>query len=177
MRKVIIAVAFLFSSVFAVAQVPTSGNVFFGYTYYNTPLSSAGRASLNGWEASVEGKVLPLLGVVADFSSNYGSENFLIVTCPVSVTNCTLGTSSESVSEENYLFGPRLSISVGKFRPFAEGMIGAGHVNAHVAGSSTSFASALGGGLDYRLFHFLESRAGASRCQNAIPRCLSCHRA
>jgi hypothetical protein len=38
----------------ASAQVPTSGNVFFGYSYYNTtPLTFAGiinRQSLNGWE-------------------------------------------------------------------------------------------------------------------------------
>jgi hypothetical protein len=39
----------------AVAQVPTSGNVFFGYSYYNTDLLSIDRANTNGgkhrWKA------------------------------------------------------------------------------------------------------------------------------
>jgi hypothetical protein len=42
-------------------------------------------------------------------------------------------------------------MSVGKIRPFAEVLVGAGHVNAGIAGSNTSFASAIGGGLDYRI--------------------------
>jgi hypothetical protein len=42
-------------------------------------------------------------------------------------------------------------MSVGKFRPFAEVLVGAGHVNAGIAGSDTSFASAFGGGVDYRI--------------------------
>jgi hypothetical protein len=54
----------------ATAQVPTSGNVFFGYSYYNTDLSSIDRANTNGFEASFEGKVIPFLGFVADFDSH-----------------------------------------------------------------------------------------------------------
>jgi hypothetical protein len=42
-------------------------------------------------------------------------------------------------------------VSVGKFRPFAEALFGAGHVNAGFAGSDTSFATGLGGGLDYKI--------------------------
>src|SRR5271166_1874068 len=67
------------------AQVPTSGNVFFGYSYYNTDLSSIDRANMNGWEASLEGKVVPFLGFVADFDGHYGSQNFAPVVCPVGV--------------------------------------------------------------------------------------------
>lgn len=51
--------------------------------------------------------------------------------------------------EYNMLFGPRVSFSIGKLRPFAEAMVGVGHVSG--AGSDTSFATALGGGLDYRI--------------------------
>lgn len=47
--------ALLVFSGLASAQVPTSGNVFFGYSYYNTDLASINRASLNGWEGSLEG--------------------------------------------------------------------------------------------------------------------------
>ena len=147
MRKfACIGLAVLFLAGLASAQVPTSGNIFFGYSYYNTDLSPIDRANANGWEGSLEGKVLPFVGIVVDFSGYYGSQNFPIV-CPPG-GGCTFNAN---VNEHNVLFGPRVSGSVGKFRPFAEAMFGFGHVNANAAGSDTSFATALGGGLDYRL--------------------------
>jgi hypothetical protein len=76
MRKSgLIVFALLLLADLASAQVP-SGNVFFGYSYYNTDLSSIDRANTNGWEASVEGKILPFIGFVADFDAHYGSQNF-----------------------------------------------------------------------------------------------------
>jgi opacity protein-like surface antigen len=135
----------------ASAQVP-SGNVFFGYSFYNTDLSSIDRANTNGWEASVEGKVIPFLGFVADFDSHYGSQNFS-VSCPVIPVggggSCSFNAD---VTEHNFLFGPRMSLSVKRFRPFAEALFGGAHVDANNgAGSNTSFATALGGGLDYKI--------------------------
>lgn len=141
----IVLVTFLFAG-FANAQIPR-GNVFFGYSYYNTDLSSIDRANTNGWEASLEGKIVPFVGIVADFDSHYGSQNFP-VGCPAGVV-CTVNAS---FTERNYLFGPRVSVSVAKFRPFAEALFGAAHVSANNGiGSDTSFATALGGGLDYKI--------------------------
>jgi hypothetical protein len=131
------------------AQIPTGGNIFLGYSYYNTNLSSIDRANLNGWEGSLEGKMLPWVGIVADLSGHYGSQNFPTL-CPVIPSPCP--AVNLKVNEYNALFGPRVSVSVGKIRPFAEVMIGVGHVSAHSAGSDTSFATAVGGGLDYHLF-------------------------
>ncbi|HEY6767512.1 MAG TPA: hypothetical protein VI386_22370 [Candidatus Sulfotelmatobacter sp.] len=139
-------VAVILSS-FATAQVPTSGNIFFGYSYYHTDISAIDTANTNGWEASLEGKVLPFVGIVADFSQHYGSENFPGF-CSLGVGGCPFNVN---VHEQNYLFGPRVSASVGPVRPFAEALFGAGHVNANGAGSDTSFATAIGGGLDYRI--------------------------
>jgi opacity protein-like surface antigen len=143
------AVSFVFCGA-AMAQVPTSGNVFFGYSYYSTDLSSIDRANTNGWEASVEGKIIPFLGVVADFDSHYGSQNF-----PgggVCGLTCTPTVFNADVTEHNFLFGPRVSFSVGKFRPFAEALFGGAHVDVNNGvGSNTSFATALGGGLDYKI--------------------------
>jgi opacity protein-like surface antigen len=157
MRKTLgIAFMLFVFATLAAAQVPTSGNVFFGYSFYNTDLSSIDRANTNGWEGSLEGKVLPFVGIVADFSGHYGSQNFPAA-CPVSIPNCNASINF-NFSEHNVLFGPRVSASVGKFRPFAEAMVGAGHVNVNGAGSDTSFATALGGGLDYKLFHLLAWR-------------------
>jgi hypothetical protein len=149
MRKIgFVLFALLVLSGLAGAQIPTSGNVFFGYSFYNTDLSSVNRANTNGWEASVEGKVIPFLGMVADFDSHYGSQNFSVA-CPG--VGCPL-TVNANITEHNFLFGPRVSVSVGKFRPFAEALFGAAHVNVNNGvGSDTSFATALGGGLDYKI--------------------------
>lgn len=148
MRKVVIIAFILSFAGLAAAQVPTAGNVFFGYSYYNTDLSSVDRANANGWEGSLEGKWLPWVGIVADFSGHYGSQNFPTA-CPVEPGVCTFNTD---FSEHNVLFGPRVSVGVGRFRPFAEAMFGVGHVSLKAGGSDTSFATALGGGLDYRIF-------------------------
>ncbi len=160
MREVAVIVSsILLLSGLALAQIPTSGNVFFGYSYMNTDVSSLGRAGMNGWEATVEGKVLPFIGIAADFSSYYGSPTFPEPVQPVCSLPCPVPTPGNySASEEHYLFGPRVSISVSKFRPFAEALIGAGHINWHSAGSSTSFATAIGGSLDYKLLRILAWR-------------------
>ena len=152
MRKIgWIAFVMLLSAGLANAQVPTSGNVFFGYSYYNTGLSSIDRANTNGFEASFEGRVLPFLGFVADFDSHYGSQNFPPPVCPGPLP-CLPMEINANVSEQNFLFGPRVSFSVGKFRPFVEGLFGGAHVNVNNGvGSDTSFATALGGGLDYKI--------------------------
>jgi hypothetical protein len=150
MRKIgLIVFAVVLFAGLASAQIPTSGNVFFGYSYYNTDLSSIDRANTNGWEASVEGKLIPLVGIVADFDSHYGSQNFPGA-CRVTGVGC--GTIHADITEHNFLFGPRVSVSVGKLRPFAEALFGAAHVSTNNGGDSdTSFATALGGGLDYKI--------------------------
>jgi opacity protein-like surface antigen len=151
----ITAVLFLFAGL-ANAQVP-SGNVFFGYSYESTNTSAFGpnvitstvtRPNLNGWEASFEGKVLPWIGIVGDVAGHYGSENF------TEATPNGLVTTNVTGHEQEYLFGPRLSVPVGNFTPFAEAFVGVAHI--HTGGtlptpSNTSFAYAVGGGLDYKI--------------------------
>jgi opacity protein-like surface antigen len=146
MRRIVIIVGslFLFASA-ASSQVP-SGNVFVGYSYYNADLSSLGRSNLNGWNGSVEGKVLPWVGIVADVSGHYGSES-VATFCQGQLCS----SSSINIHENDFLFGPRVSVSVGKIRPFAEALFGGGHISTNGAGSDTSFATALGGGIDYHL--------------------------
>lgn len=151
MRKLAISAIILLFGGIASAQIPTSGNVFFGYSYYNANLNGD-RNNLNGWEGSVEGKVLPLIGIVGDFDGHYGSENFTVC----NGFDCVIFNAD--VTQHNYLFGPRASVSAGKFRPFAELLIGASHADAHLFGSDTSFATAVGGGLDYKLIKLVAWR-------------------
>jgi hypothetical protein len=146
----------------AAAQIPTSGNVYVGYSYYNTDFSGS-RGSLNGWEGSLEGKLFPFIGIVADLSANYGSLNFpqvcLTSPCP---------PVSASTHILNVLFGPRVSFSVGKFRPFAEVEIGASHATTHGFGSDSSFATAVGGGLDYTLIKLVAWRIAGDYVRSSL---------
>ena len=138
----------------AAAQVP-SGNIYVGYTYYNADFSS-NRGDLNGFQATLEGKVAPMLGIVADFTGHYGSLNL-----PVLCSLCTPNTTaSANAHQYEVMFGPRVSLPAGKFRPFAEFEVGVGHVTTSgsateanvIPTSDTSYATALGGGLDYKIF-------------------------
>ncbi|HZQ22033.1 MAG TPA: outer membrane beta-barrel protein [Terriglobales bacterium] len=138
MRKFVVALfSFFLFSVAAGAQIIPKGNVFGGYSYNRVDLGGGDHSGFNGWAASLEGKVFPLVGIVADFSGYSKSPNGI------------------STKEYNFLFGPRVSMSIGNLRPFAEALAGAAHVNSTVLGSSTSdtnFAYALGGGVDYKFF-------------------------
>ncbi len=152
MRKLIGIIVILAGfATLASAQIPTAGNIFAGYSYYSTDVA-ARRSGLNGWDGSLEGKIFPFVGIVADISANYGSLNFTPpgVACPTS--GCP---SNISTHVDNVLFGPRASFSVGKIRLFAEALFGVGHASTNGLGSDTSFASGLGGGLDYRVFHII----------------------
>jgi len=122
------------------AQIPTKGNVFFGYSYDRTPVASNDTTSLNGWDASLEGKFLPWIGLVVDVDGHYGNHNF--------------GGTTADVAAHNVLFGPRVSVSYSRFRPFGEFLVGVGHISRSkgISDSDTSFVDAVGGGLDYRLF-------------------------
>jgi opacity protein-like surface antigen len=156
-KALFIGCAVLVFASLATAQVPTSGNVFFGYSYNNADWFSSGRSNLNGWTGSLEGKIFPHVGLVADFSQSFGSANLLIL-CPG--INCPI-LESVSAHEYNMLFGPRVSFSVGKLRPFGEALFGVGHVGSNGAGSNTSFATGLGGGIDYRIFRPIALRLEA----------------
>jgi hypothetical protein len=157
MRK--LALLFFFTlliSLSAWAQIPTKGNAFFGYSYANTAISQGDSGSLNGWDASLEGKLFPWVGLVVDIDGHYGSRGY-VINCPG--IGCPI-VASANIAEHNFIFGPRVSVTVSRFRPFGEVLIGAAHVNRSngISDSDTSFANALGGGLDYKVFGPLWAR-------------------
>jgi hypothetical protein len=137
----------------AAAQIPRSGNAFFGYSYARGHVSTGtnqGGINANGWEGSVEGKFLPWLGVVADLDWHYGDRRLNCTTSPT----CTSGTALTTGSRHNFLIGPRASTSLGKYTPFAQLLFGASLQTNSGAGSTnsdTAFATAFGGGVDYKL--------------------------
>jgi hypothetical protein len=129
----------------ASAQIPTKGNVFFGYSYDRTSITSNDTSNLNGWEATLEGKFLPWIGAVVDVDGHYGSHTYY---CPG--VGCPLNAN---ISAHNVLFGPRVSVQVKRFRPFGEFLVGVGHISRSngISDSDTSFVNGLGGGLDYKI--------------------------
>ena len=143
MSKFALVACILLLAGLATAQIPTSGNVFLGYSYYDSNFAQ-NRSGLSGWQGSLEGRVFPFVGIVADFSGNYGTVNFPAPT---------------RTHVDNFLFGPRVSVSVGSWRPFVEALFGVGHVSTNGLGSDNSFATAIGGGLDYRIIRPIAVRA------------------
>jgi opacity protein-like surface antigen len=147
MRKAFAAVAIvLLFSLVGSAQLLPKGNVFVGYSYTRADFGGGDKGNLNGWDGSLEGKIFPFVGIVADLNGNYGGRD--IPTVPIHV----------DLKEYNFLFGPRVSVSVGKVRPFAHVLIGAAHESLSASGfsdSDTSFATALGGGVDYKLMRMV----------------------
>src|SRR5262249_4163610 len=132
----VIALLCLLAARAALGQIP-KGNVFVGYSYARsdvlpasnpTIMPSAVRANLNGWDGSLEGKVFPFVGIVVDISGQYGGQDFRFACEAIPSPPCT-GQAHVNSTLHNYLFGPRISVSVGKFTPFAHALFGASHIS------------------------------------------------
>jgi hypothetical protein len=104
--------------------------LFGGYSYMRTASPSF---NLNGWELAGQYKVTDWLGGVGDFDGHYGSPNGF------------------STSLHTFLFGPEVSWPA-RVSPFAHVLFGGAHVSSG-SFSDTSFAMAVGGGIDTRLIH------------------------
>lgn len=127
-------------------------NVFVGYSYNHFNLAQGfaiqNSPNFNGYTVSGEGQIFPFLGIVGDISSYYGNGTGAGPLCPSPL--CSGGSVNYKIHEQNYLFGPRVSVSVGRFTPFAHGLVGISHTSSSSA-SDTSLASGFGGGLDWKL--------------------------
>ena len=80
----------------------------------------------------------------------------------------TIALTNLDMSEHNFPFGPRVSFSAGRFRPFAHVLFGASHININGFESDTSFGSAYGGGLDYRVKGRFTGDSKAITCKRAF---------
>jgi Outer membrane protein beta-barrel domain len=145
------------------AQLP-GGSVYVGYTYLTSgslssgPLTS-GRdlSNLNGFNVSGELKLLPWISGVAEYGGNFGTER-VTPFCEAIASPCPPFQANTHI--QTFLFGPRASVSIGRFRPFSHVLLGGAHLGESGSGSTpastfthseTGFATALGGGLDYKL--------------------------
>jgi hypothetical protein len=145
MRAIAGAMLLLIFSSLAGAQVPKA-NVFVGYSFMSADVPGASqRENLNGWEASVEGKVLPFLGIVADGSGYYGTSATPVCIVAPGLFAC----SPVSGNIHTALFGPRVSASFHGIRPFAHVLVGLGALSG--INSDVSLASGFGGGVDVKI--------------------------
>ena len=144
MARSLISLLFLLLPLSVYAQ---GGNVFLGYSYLNVKSPAGDRSNQNGWNGSFEGKVLPFVGIVADISGHYGQQT--IPSCTVAFSDCV--PVDVRTNQHTFVFGPRVSVSVGKITPFAHYLVGAGHISVKNGGSDTSLAQTVGGGIDYKL--------------------------
>jgi len=150
-KTIAIVFALMLVTTAGFAQIPSFGNIFVGYSYNRADTGLDNRGNLNGWEGSLEGKFLPFVGMVADVSAQYGT---LRAPSGVGFGGFQGGSFDTKTRVQSYLFGPRVSFSVGKIRPFAHILIGASHLHESTSFSSnseTDFADAIGGGIDYHL--------------------------
>lgn len=140
----------------AAAQSLSASNVFAGYSFVGANLISGQHANLNGWAISAEKKFLPYVGVVADFSGDYGSKNLpTSAPCPNSQAQCLVNSS---VSEHFFQGGLRGSFVVSRVRPFVEVLFGAVHSSENGPGVSNSrnlFTETFDAGFDCRVTHRL----------------------
>jgi len=126
-----------------------NGNYQFGRNY-----------NLNGGGGGVVYNFTHMIGIKADFQG-YASQTKTIIIPPGNPFLPAGGAASVSGNLFTYMFGPVVTINRGKFRPFAEGLVGAAHSNVYknafnaltftgVSGapSNNAFAAAAGVGFD-----------------------------
>jgi opacity protein-like surface antigen len=146
-----------------------SSGLTFGSSTGSEGIRSAGRASLNGWDASASLRLSHWLRMAADVRAGYGS---------VPVDFFTLlgsGKGKVNTNLHTYLFGPRASVSVGRLAPFGQALFGVAHQSipasasiSNVAQQQNAFAFDLGGGVDVRLVSRVAWRVQADYLQTKL---------
>jgi len=138
---------------------------------YGLPPGSL-KHSLIGWNGSLEAKVLPFLGFVADASGHYGNETISsLLFCRVFVPPPAMPNCTENHDVNLYAFtgGPQVSLPLGRFRPYAHALFGAALFRdvspTPYRQSSTSFADELGGGVDVSIIPRVAWRVQADDLQ------------
>jgi hypothetical protein len=158
MRRILLlgAVLLILLPVAAVGQVLPKVTLFGGYTYMRDKQNGGSSFGLNGWDVSLEGKSFLWLGWVTDVSQQYGH--------PFAVDE----------KQTMALFGPQLSIPhIPRAVPFVHALFGVVHGTHSLSGigisgssslcpvqgcpagvsalTGTSFATAVGGGVDVKV--------------------------
>jgi opacity protein-like surface antigen len=138
MRALILVTTILVAAL-AFSQETPKAEIFGGYS----AKVQEGMDVASGWEGSATGNVNRWLGVTADVSGYYRTD--------------------DGVSQRNYnfLFGPRVTYRTEKLSPFGQVLFGVAHErvgNDSANITDNAFAMVVGGGLDYNLKKHLAVR-------------------
>ncbi len=170
MRRLTIVIAMLVAvATFAAAQETPKVDVFAGYSLFhfddqglqdnlNTAFPGCCNFTkiLHGWEGAVQYNINKTFGVVADFSGHYGP--------PIEV----VGGPSVDAAAYNVLFGPQVNLRGKRFSGYAHTMLGFNRIRIDAIPApvnsptftQTSFAWAIGGGLDLNASKLISIRLG-----------------
>jgi opacity protein-like surface antigen len=147
-RAFSLALLFLCLAPVVKAQETPQYQVFVGPSYAREDLTDIKFINGIGWHASLDGTANSWLSAVFDFSGYYSSPKVNVgLSTPIPINS----------SDYLYLAGPRFTYRKWqRLTPFAEALLGAStfrftasRVGLTNAVSSTAFAAALGGGVDY----------------------------
>lgn len=165
-----IAGALLLFACGAQARVPRRYAVFGGYLWRadivprtlnfspsGAPISIPTVGALEGWNGSFEANFFHVLGAVADVSGSYGSYGATLG-CEA-ILGCIPVSGNVNSRLYTVLFGPQISVSLWRLTPFVHALFGVAHLSQNpqlaalggLSSSETSFADAIGGGLDFRI--------------------------
>ena len=121
--------------------------------------------SLNGWNGSLEAKVLPVLGIVADFSGHYGNATTDLF-CSQYSSPFSCYANNTNVSSYTLAVGPQVSLRLGRFEPYAHALFGGALYRDPM--SHTSFADILGGGINVSVISWVAWRVQADAVQTRL---------
>lgn len=130
------------------AQDAPRVEIFGGPSYARLDISDIKYVNAIGWHTSFFENVNSWFGAGVDVSGHFSSPKF-----DVGVPNAPLPVDA---AVNTYLYGPRISFRRWQhFTPYLEGLVGAANIRFTPRGlnnvSSTTFATALGGGIDYAI--------------------------
>lgn len=123
--------AIVVSSALCIGQERKGVDVFGAFSYMPTDLSltTDGAAGISGWNASATIPTGTPLGMVFDFAGYYPGYN---VGC---------GGCGQNAKIHTFLFGPQVSVTRGRFTPFARFLLGDTHMTTLSTDCRTSSRS------------------------------------
>ena len=184
----LITILLMFFPLTVVAQETPKLEIFGGYSYLRlTRQTNAGleSANLNGWNASVKWNLTPRIGLVADFSGNYGQRGRTPLSLSTTSGQITqIGFKPGDMRQHTFLFGPEFRlVRSNRLTLNVRTLVGVAQTNTLVlplnrpierppdifgnpqpsitqftVGSRNAFAASFGASLDYRITDRLSYR-------------------
>lgn len=148
-------------SVFCLGQSSERLTVFGGFSFVpqDFSLTNPDGGHLIGWNASATFPLRPRVGVVADVSGYYPSYDF----------GCG-AFCAQNAKIQSFLFGPQISVTRGRLRPFARFLLGDTYMSTsmNTFTSSNSLTFGAGGGVDESLTHRFALRGQVDWLHNSF---------